>query len=224
MITELLNAPFIIAILLALSIHEAAHAFAANALGDPTAKFEGRLTLNPLAHLDPLGTVMFFLVRFGWGKPVPVNPRYFKNVRRDSAVVSLAGPASNLLLAVLAFFLLALLAPQVMRVTNAEQLLFTPGIGVQIQAFLIQVFANLLFVNLGLMAFNLLPIAPLDGSKIVQMFVPPAYEEAYDRYLEYGPYILIGLLIAEQMFDLPILLTWVSFIVDGVLKILLAIF
>jgi len=220
-LTELLNAPFIIAILLALSIHEAAHAFAANALGDPTAKDEGRLTLNPLAHLDPLGTIMFFLVRFGWGKPVPVNPRYFRNVRRDSAVVSLAGPASNLLLAVIAFFLLALLAPQVMRVANAEQLLFTRGIGVQIQAFLIQVFANLLFVNLGLMAFNLLPIAPLDGSKIVQMFIPPAYEEAYDRYLAYGPYILIGLLIVEQMFDLPILLTWISFIVDGVLKLLL---
>ncbi len=221
MITDLLNAPFIIAILLALSLHEAAHAFAANALGDPTAKDEGRLTLNPLAHLDPLGTIMFFLVRFGWGKPVPVNPRYFRNVRRDSAIVSLAGPASNLLLAVIAFFLLALLAPQVMRVTNAEQLLFTRGIGVQIQAFLIQVFANLLFVNLGLMAFNLLPIAPLDGSKIVQMFIPYAYEEHYQRYLEYGPYILIGLLIVEQMFDLPILLTWISFIVDGVLKVLL---
>jgi len=220
-ITDLLNAPFIIAILLALSLHEAAHAFAANALGDPTAKDEGRLTLNPLAHLDPLGTIMFFLVRFGWGKPVPVNPRYFRNVRRDSAIVSLAGPASNLLLAVIAFFLLALLAPQVMRVTNAEQLLFTRGIGVQIQAFLIQVFANLLFVNLGLMAFNLLPIAPLDGSKIVQMFIPYAYEEHYQRYLEYGPYILIGLLIVEQMFDLPILLTWISFIVDGVLKVLL---
>jgi len=220
-LTELLNAPFIIAILLALSVHEAAHAFAANALGDPTAREEGRLTLNPLAHLDPLGTIMFFLVRFGWGKPVPVNPRYFRNVRRDSAVVSLAGPASNLLLAVIAFFLLALLAPQVMRVANAEQLLFTRGIGVQIQAFLIQVFANLLFVNLGLMAFNLLPIAPLDGSKIVQVFIPYAYEEHYQRYLEYGPYILIGLLIAEQMLDLPILLTWISFIVDGVLKLLL---
>jgi len=223
MLSDVLNVPFVIAILLALSFHEAAHAFAANALGDPTAKYEGRLTLNPIAHLDPLGTLMFFLIHFGLGKPVPVNPRYFRNIRRDSAIVSLAGPASNLLLAVLAFFLLVLIAPQATHVQTAEQLLFTQGVGAHVQVFFAQVLANLLFINLALMAFNLLPIAPLDGSKIVQMFIPYSFEETYDRFLANGPYILVGLLIAERVLDLPILVTWISFVIDGVLKVLLSV-
>ena len=222
MIADLFNAPFIIAILLALSVHEAAHAFAANALGDPTAKEEGRLTINPVAHLDPLGTLMFFLVHFGWGKPVPVNPRYFKNIRRDSAIVALAGPLSNLLFAILSFVGLMLVAPQILHVGNAQELLFTHGIGAQVQAFFAQVLANLLFINLGLMAFNLLPIAPLDGSKMIQVFIPVQHEVAYERYLEKGPYILIGLLIVERALNVPILVTWISFIIDGVLRVLLA--
>lgn len=221
MITDLINAPFIIAILLALSFHEAAHAFVANALGDPTAKHEGRLTLNPIAHLDPLGTIMFFIVHFGWGKPVPVNPRYFKNIKRDSSLVSLAGPASNLILAVISFFILMAIAPQILHVASADQLIFTHGIGAQIKAFIVQILANSLFINLGLMAFNLLPIAPLDGSKIIQVFVPYHLEPDYEKYLEYGPYILISLLVAEYALNIPILITWISFIVDSVLKLLL---
>ncbi len=221
MLTDLINAPFIIAILLALSFHEAAHAFVANALGDPTAKQEGRLTLNPIAHLDPLGTIMFFIVHFGWGKPVPVNPRYFKNVKRDSSLVSLAGPASNLILAVISFFILMAIAPQILHVASADQLIFTHGIGAQVKAFIVQILANSLFINLGLMAFNLLPIAPLDGSKIIQVFVPYHLEPDYERYLEYGPYILISLLIAEYALNIPILINWISFIVDSVLKLLL---
>jgi len=220
-ITDLINAPFIIAILLALSFHEAAHAFVANALGDPTAKHEGRLTLNPIAHLDPLGTIMFFIVHFGWGKPVPVNPRYFKNIKRDSSLVSLAGPASNLILAVISFFILMAIAPQILHVASADQLIFTHGIGAQIKAFIVQILANSLFINLGLMAFNLLPIAPLDGSKIIQVFVPYHLEPDYEKYLEYGPYILISLLVAEYALNIPILITWISFIVDSVLKLLL---
>jgi Zn-dependent protease len=220
-ITDLINAPFIIAILLALSFHEAAHAFVANALGDPTAKHEGRLTLNPIAHWDPLGTIVFFIVHFGWGKPVPVNPRYFKNIKRDSSLVSLAGPASNLILAVISFFILMAIAPQILHVASADQLIFTHGIGAQIKAFIVQILANSLFINLGLMAFNLLPIAPLDGSKIIQVFVPYHLEPDYEKYLEYGPYILISLLVAEYALNIPILITWISFIVDSVLKLLL---
>jgi Zn-dependent protease len=109
-----------------------------------------------------------------------------------------------------------------MHVGNAQELLFTHGIGAQVKAFFVQVLANLLFINLGLMAFNLLPIAPLDGSKIVQAFVPVRHEESFERYLEYGPYILIGMLIAERALNLPILISWISFIIDGVLKVLLA--
>jgi Zn-dependent protease len=222
MLADILNAPFIIAMLLALSVHEAAHAFAANALGDPTAKNEGRLTLNPVAHLDPVGTLMFFLVHFGWGKPVPVNGRYFRHIRRDTALVSLAGPASNLLVACCAFFLLVFIAPGILHVGSTEELLFTHGIGARVTAFVSQLLAASLFINLGLMAFNLLPIAPLDGSKILQAFIPYQYEEAYDRFMAQGPFILIALLIVERALNIPILLTWISFIMDAVLRVLTA--
>lgn len=216
--SDLLNAPFILAILLALTVHEWAHALVANALGDPTAKREGRLTLNPIAHLDFLGTVMFFLVHFGWGKPVPIDPRYFKHFRRDTALVSIAGPVSNFMLAIASFFLLLLVAPQILHATSGDELLFTHGVGRQLQAFLAQVLANSLFLNLALMAFNLLPIAPLDGSKILQAFVPARYDDMYDRYMHYGPMILLGLIVAERALNISILTTWVVAIIDGVLR------
>lgn len=218
--SDLLNAPFILAILLALTVHEWAHALVANSLGDPTAKREGRLTLNPIAHLDFLGTVMFFLVHFGWGKPVPIDPRYFKHFRRDTALVSIAGPVSNLVLAIASFFLLLLVAPQILHATSGDELLFTHGVGRQLQAFLAQVLANSLFLNLALMAFNLLPIAPLDGSKILQAFVPARYDDMYDRYMHYGPMILLGLIVAERVLNVSILTTWVGAIIDGVLGVL----
>ena len=107
---QFLTPTFIISVLIALSVHEWAHGFTAHRLGDPTAKVEGRLTLNPLAHLDPIGTAMFLIVGFGWGKPVPVDPRYFKHYKRDTSLVALAGPASNLVLALLAFLVLILFA------------------------------------------------------------------------------------------------------------------
>jgi Zn-dependent protease len=218
--SELFNPAFIIAILIALTVHEWAHGFVADKLGDPTPRSEGRLTLNPIAHLDPLGTVMFFLVHFGWGKPVPINPRYFKHIRRDTALVAIAGPLSNLILAIIAFVLLFIIAPQFMNVPSAEDLLTVSGSGMSIQKFIAEVLANSLFINLGLMAFNLLPIAPLDGSKIVQAFVPLQYEYQYDKFLQNGPYILIALLIAERLLNIPILVTWITFIVDGVLRVM----
>ncbi len=221
LVSDFFNPPFIIAILAALTVHEWAHAVTANHFGDPTAKQEGRLTLNPIAHLDPLGTLMFFLVHFGWGKPVPVDPRYFKHIRRDSALVSLAGPLSNLVLAVFSFFLLMIFAPQVMHIGSGEELLFTHGVGARFSAFFVQILSNSLFINLGLMAFNLIPIAPLDGSKILQAFIPYQYESAYDSFLDRGPMILIGLLILERALGIPILITWISFMIDGVLKVLM---
>ncbi len=183
MLSEVLNAPFLIAILIALTFHECAHAFVADRLGDPTPRQEGRLTLNPVAHLDALGTLMFFIIHFGWGKPVPVNPRYFKKPKRDSALVSIAGPLSNFILAFIAALLLVKFFPQVLQVDSAEQLFSTPGVGERLQAFVAQVLADSLSINLGLMAFNLLPIAPLDGSKIVEAFIPLRYEDAYAAFI-----------------------------------------
>ena len=220
--SELFNPPFIIAILIALTVHEWAHAYVADRLGDPTPRSEGRLTMNPIAHLDPIGTIMFFLVHFGWGKPVPINPRYFKNMRKGSALVAVAGPLSNLILAFVAFFLLVAFAPQVLHVSSSEELMMTLGFGERLQAFLSQVLANSLFINLGLMAFNLLPIAPLDGSKIVQAFIPLRYEYSFERYMEQGPYILIGILLVERLLKIPILLTWITVIVDAVLSVMTA--
>ena len=215
---ELLNAPFIIAILIALTVHEWAHAFVANALGDPTAKEEGRLTLNPVAHLDPIGTLLFFLIHFGWGKPVPVDSRYFKRPVRDRALTALAGPFSNLVVAFFSFLLLGMLAPEVMHIASSEELLFTHGVGSRLSAFGIQILANLLFINLGLMAFNLLPVAPLDGSKIIEPLIPERYHREYDWFLENGPYILIGILLVERLLNIPILITWISVIMDVVLR------
>ncbi|MDD5056040.1 MAG: site-2 protease family protein [Candidatus Peribacteraceae bacterium] len=219
--SDVLNAPFIIAILAALTVHEWAHAFVANLLGDHTAKSEGRMTLNPIAHLDPLGTLMFFLVHFGWGKPVPVDPRNFRNPRRDNALVALAGPASNFILAFLCVLLLRFFAPSVLGVGSASDLLSTAGIGLRLQAFGVKILADAVFLNLGLMAFNLLPIAPLDGSNVLHMFIPLRHEETYEKFLRYGPMILLGLLIAERMFNVPLLITWIMFILNGALAVML---
>lgn len=220
---DLLNPPFIIAILIALTVHEWAHALVANWLGDPTAKEEGRLTLNPIAHLDPVGTLLFFVIHFGWGKPVPVDSRNFRHPVRDRALTALAGPVSNLIVAFIAYFLLLTFAPQVMHVSTAEELLFTHGIGTRLAAFGIQVLANLLFINLGLMAFNLLPIAPLDGSKIIEPLIPDRYGLEYAWFLQNGPFILIAVLVVERLLNIPILITWINVIVDAVLSLMAAI-
>ena len=188
-----LNPTFIIAILIALSVHECAHAFVARKLGDPTAENAGRLTLNPLAHLDPIGTILFLVVGFGWAKPVPVNPAYFRHPKRDNALVAIAGPVSNLLLAFLAFLGLLFIAPT--EFTSISALLHLQTTGSVIHIFLIQLFSGALFVNLALMAFNLLPIAPLDGSKVLAGFIPLRHELAYERFMHYGPFILLGLLL-----------------------------
>ncbi len=224
MFTQFLNAPFLIAMLLALTVHEWAHAFVADRLGDPTPREEGRLTLNPVAHLDLVGTLMFFIVSFGWGKPVPVNPRYFRNIRRDSVLVSLAGPLSNLVLASICFLLLIVFAPQIMHLGAAEELLASHGIGARVTAFLLQVLTNSLYVNLALMAFNLLPIAPLDGSKILQGFIPVRYESSYDLFLERGPIILLVLIVLERALNVPILAMWVSTMMNAVFSVFMFFF
>ena len=208
------DAPFIIAVLIALTVHEYAHGLVAYWLGDPTAKYEGRLTLNPVAHLDPLGTVMFLLIRFGWGKPVPINPRYFKHYRRDTALVAIAGPISNLVLAFIAFGLFQLFAQrgsEFLTVVQSDNTLYMFGLNILLIS---------ISINLGLMAFNLLPIAPLDGSKILVAFIPLKYEDAYERFMSYGTYILLALLILERFLNVELLLWWIRWITGPVLDVM----
>ena len=170
---------FIIALVVVVTIHEFSHAYVASKLGDPTARIAGRLTLNPLAHLDVLGTLMIFLIHIGWGKPVPVNPHYFKHPKRDEAITALAGPFSSLLLGLL----LAL-----------PMKYFALTMPAELYNFLGTVFdvAILLFI------FNMLPFPPLDGSKIIGIFVPHRFYGLYQRYLRNGMlYFVIFLLFDD---------------------------
>jgi len=155
----------IVGLVVAISVHEAAHAFAAYKLGDQTAKNQGRLTLNPLAHLDLVGTIMLFFAGFGWGKPVPVNPYNFKDPVKDSAIVSLAGPASN--------FATALLVSVLIKY-------FSGSMPVWLETTLWVIFD----ISLILGIFNLLPFPPLDGSKIFAVFVPKQYQNKYFELLQ----------------------------------------
>ena len=186
-------------ILIALSFHEFAHAFVANRLGDDTAKQRGRLTLNPLAHLDPIGTIMIFIVRFGWAKPVPVNPLNLANPKRDMLWISLAGPLSNMLLA----FISGLLLRVMIR---------TDG-GNPTDALSTVIYAMLLFsvqINLALAIFNILPIAPLDGSKILFGVLPRHHERKMIWLERNGPFLLIGLIVLGRLtgFSFLGLLIW----------------
>lgn len=211
-----LNPTFIISILIALSVHECAHAYAAFKLGDPTAKYDGRLTLNPLSHLDPLGTLMFVLVGFGWGKPVPVDAHYLKKPKRDNAIIALAGPLSNLALAWIFFFVLMLTRGHIN--SSAMGLLSSNANGGSAALLLIsQIAASSIFINLALMAFNLLPVAPLDGSKILHPFIPLRYEDTYLELMARGPMILLLIIVLERAVNIPVLSGWVMGIINVVL-------
>ena len=169
---------FIPAILLALTVHEYAHGMTAYRLGDPTAKNMGRLTLNPLAHLDLVGTLALLIVHFGWAKPVPVNPYYFSNPRRDMIWVSLAGPASNIMLAFVAGLV--------------QNFLIDSGI-IHFMSVPHIMLSFLVFINLMLAFFNLIPIPPLDGSKIVAGLLPIQYLPKWEAFERVGWIVIIGL-------------------------------
>ena len=169
----------LIALLIAITIHEFSHALAADYLGDPTARLSGRLKLNPFVHLDLTGLLFLFLFGFGWGKPVPFDPFNLKNPRRDAAIISIAGPLSNLTLALLLALILRLLIFVKMPIlTTIGFLIFTP----------------LISVNLILGLFNLLPIHPLDGFKIVGGFLPKKEAKEWYQLERYG-YIFLLMLI-----------------------------
>ena len=181
-----------IPVLLSLTVHEWAHAWTAWKLGDDTAKRMGRLSLNPLVHMDPIGTFLLPLmgVPFGWAKPVPVNPLRFNqgvSIRGGMLLVAAAGPISNALIAAAAWSLIALL-----RQPICADLI--PSLG-PVPFFLLV----LVPVNIGLCVFNLIPIPPLDGSKIVDALVPESARPAWNRFCELGPVLLIALILLPQL-------------------------
>ncbi len=189
--TLLLIAP---PILLALTFHEYAHAYVANRFGDDTAKLSGRLSLNPLRHLDPLGTIMIFLVHFGWAKPVPVNPYRLKNPKKDMLWISAAGPLSNMALALASGILLRIL---IAAVETPDQTSF--------MGLLIYVVFMSLQINLALAIFNILPIAPLDGSKILSGLLPDGFGKMFYFMERYGPFILLGLILFGRLTGVSVL-------------------
>lgn len=166
------------AALFCLTVHELSHGAVAYALGDPTAKDEGRLTLNPIKHIDPLGLVLMITAHVGWAKPVPVDMRYFKHPKRGMALTALAGPASNFLLA----WVFLLLASLLLRVFS----LAAPW-----QLYVLIFLVNAALLSIGLGVFNLFPIPPLDGSKILFSFLP---DKIYYTILRYERYIMLLLL------------------------------
>jgi len=161
----------IVALIIAITIHEATHAWTALKLGDPTAKLNGRLTLNPLAHLDPIGTIMLFIVHFGWGKPVPVDWRNLQNPSVDNFLIALSGPLSN--------FILAFIFGIIFRVMP-----FVPVLSESISV--------IVLINIAIGVFNLLPIPPLDGSKIWHLLMS---DENYFVFEQMGPYLIIAVIV-----------------------------
>ena len=181
---------FTLAIVAAITVHEFSHALSANLLGDDTAKRQGRLTLNPLSHLDPAGTVMIVVVGFGWGRPTPVNPfRFGKRMRSGMTAVSFAGPISNVIVASLAAIpvKIGLLSPDTSGFTPF------PGEPSEFGAYLL---GSLIFINILLAAFNLIPVAPLDGFKVVQGLLPRDLAVQWSRLERWGPLILLVLILS----------------------------
>ncbi len=165
-------------LLLAITIHEFAHGYAAYLMGDRTAKYDGRLSLNPLRHLDPIGALCMLFFRFGWAKPVPINPYNFKKQRLGVITVSLAGPFANFILGFLSCIIYYLLV-------------FLPQSGSVILEFAKSIVLYSTFMNTGLMIFNLIPIPPLDGSKVLMEFLPPRAKYSMYRYERYFGIILL---------------------------------
>lgn len=181
------------AALICVTLHELAHGFAAWKLGDPTAKNAGRLSLNPIRHIDVVGLICMAIAHFGWAKPVPINPRYFRHFRRDTAITALAGPVANVLIAfvfltfysVAAWFSLYLGEPAWLE-------------------YLSLFFWYTAILSTGLAVFNLIPVPPLDGSKILFSLLPDRYYLWLLRYERYG-FLLMAALLFFNVLDKPLL-------------------
>ena len=199
---------FLVALVITLTFHEASHALVAYYLGDPTAKINGRLSLNPINHLDPVGSLVFLITWVvGWGKPVPINPSNFKHPVRDSALTALAGPLSNLILA----FVVALLWKYLGEYMWVPLLLFVQTI---------------FHLNVFLAIFNLFPFPPLDGSKIVGLIIPKSWYPKYANYLNNGvryfvAVILVDVFIVERIFGFSVFGSIIQYLHDIVSVVLL---
>ncbi len=182
-----------IVLIIAITVHEFAHAFTADRFGDPTPRLDGRLTLNPLSHLDPLGTIMIFLVGFGWGKPVQFDPYNLERPRRDAAIISLAGPASN--------FVIAIFIAVIMRILTLSGIeMLAPGTNL-ISQFFSGLLESLVFFNIVLGVFNLIPVHPLDGFKIVEGILPSEQAREWQSLERYG--FIILLILVFPIFSNP---------------------
>ena len=181
-----------IVLLTAIPVHEAAHAYVADKLGDPTAKYMGRLTLNPMAHFDLMGSAAMLVFGIGWAKPVPINPLKFKDQKKGMAISAAAGPASNVIVAAISLAIAKIIwyASYVTGVNTVISTLYT-------------IFRSMCFINISLAIFNLIPIPPFDGSRIFNYFLPDKF---YFKIMEYEQYIMIGLLVVlfTGILDLPI--------------------
>ncbi len=166
--------------LLCITFHETSHGFVAWRLGDPTAKQQGRLSLNPLRHVDIFGLLMMAVFRFGWAKPVPIDPRYFKNPRRGMAITAAAGPLSNVLLAFVALLVRSVL------------MFFYLRSGSTVLWWLIQFTEYTAIISAGLAVFNIIPIPPLDGAKVIGIFLP---DELYWKLMRYERYCMLLLMV-----------------------------
>lgn len=185
-----------IAVLVAIIPHEMAHGYAAYLCGDETAKNDGRLSLNPLHHLDPIGTICLIFFKFGWAKPVMINPNNFRDRKKGTFFVSIAGVLTN--------FILAIISVVIMK-------------HIRLNDFVFEIFMNIFWFNIILGVFNLIPIPPLDGSKLLFSFLPPKYEYYLIKYEKYG-YILLLLLIMTDNLD-KILIPMVNFMINMIGKI-----
>ena len=209
-------------IFLALSVHESAHGLAAYKLGDPTARNLGRLTLNPLKHIDIVGFICMLLFHIGWAKPVPINTRNFKNPRRDMALSAAAGPISNLLTAIVLAGILRLELWLADALFQGEMIAFLTGesnfsMGFKCIAVLTYILYMGVLLNISLSIFNLIPIPPFDGSRIAHVFLPTKW---YFAIMRYEHYIMIALLVLLWIFPS----TWLSNATGGLSSLILRIF
>jgi len=196
-------------LLMSLTIHEVSHGFVAYLLGDDTAKRAGRLNLNPIAHIDPIGLLMFIIVKIGWAKPVPINPYNFKNYKRDTALCAAAGPASNFVIAIIFALLLNLYT------NNFQELIIN---GSLLYKFLGKIISLTIVYNFALGLFNLIPFPPLDGSKIVGGFLSDELYYKYTAQEKKGMFIFLAVIILSNLFNLKIIgkiiMTPLSFLLD----------
>ncbi len=183
----------VVPILLALTMHEFSHGWIAYKLGDNTAKNMGRLTLNPISHIDPIGMIMLFVIGMGWAKPVPINIYAFKHQKRDLALTAAAGPVSNFIMAAIAGLIFRLFPDLVPYNTDAGVILF-----LKLNLF------YFLMINCGLGIFNLIPIPPLDGSKILRGFMKDKHVYIIDYLERYGGFILIGIVLLGRFMNFSI--------------------